>query len=119
MRKNDMILAGGILLVSLCLLFFRYFSDDAGENAQVIVMIDGSKYGSYSLSEDQRIDINGTNLLVIEQGSARIDEADCPDQICVKHTRISRDGESIICLPNKLVVTIEHGEEPEIDGIVR
>ena len=37
-------------------------------------------------------------------------EADCPDQICVNHLAISRDGESIICLPNKVVIAIEAGD---------
>ena len=45
--------------------------------------------------------------------------AECPDQICVKHRAIFREGESIICLPNEIVVTIRGGEEPEVDEIAR
>ena len=48
-----------------------------------------------------------------------MEDADCPDQICVNHRAISRDGESIICLPNQTVVTIRGGEKPEVDEIAR
>lgn len=116
MKKNDFLLVFGILLVSLFLFLFQKFSD---KGAQVLVTVDGERYGTYSLLDDQTIDINGTNLLVIEGGSAHIDRADCPDQICVRHKHISKSGESIICLPNKLVVTIQNGDVPEIDGITR
>ena len=48
-----------------------------------------------------------------------MEDADCPDQICVNHRAISRDEESIICLPNQTIVTIRGGEEPEVDEIAR
>ena len=48
-----------------------------------------------------------------------MEDADCPDKICVNHRSISRDGEGIICLPNQTVVTIRGGEEPEVDEIAR
>ena len=45
--------------------------------------------------------------------------ADCPDQICVNHRAVSREGESIICLPNQVVISVTDGEEAELDGIVQ
>ena len=45
--------------------------------------------------------------------------ADCPDQICVSHRKISRDGESIICLPNQVVVTIQSSDSADIDGVAQ
>ena len=45
--------------------------------------------------------------------------ADCPDQICVNHRPVSRNGESIICLPNEVVVSVKGGEEAELDGVVQ
>ena len=55
----------------------------------------------------------------IKDRKVRMEDADCPDQICVNHRAISRDGESIICLPNQTIVTIRGGEEPEVDEIAR
>ena len=47
------------------------------------------------------------NTLVINGGKASIVSADCPDKLCVHQQEISKAGESIICLPHKLVVRIE------------
>ena len=44
--------------------------------------------------------------MVISDGKVRVDLADCPDGICVAHRPIFRDGESIVCLPNRVVVTV-------------
>ena len=65
------------------------------------------------------VEIGGTNRLVIEDGTARMEWADCPDQICVNHRPVSRNGESIICLPNEVVVSVKGGEEAELDGVVQ
>ena len=52
----------------------------------------------------------------IKDGQADITKASCPDKICVDQRPVSRQGESLVCLPNKVVVEIENGGEPEIDG---
>ena len=57
--------------------------------------------------------------MTIQDGQAFIEEADCPDKLCVKHKPISRNGESIICLPHKLAIRIVGGEEEEVDVILR
>lgn len=43
--------------------------------------------------------------------------ADCPDHLCVKQKAISKGGESIICLPNKVVVTVKSDMKSDIDSI--
>ena len=76
--------------------------------------------GTYVLTEDRRIEINhGTNILEIKNGEASMIEADCPDQICVHEKAISADGESIICLPNKIVVEVESDKESELDAVMK
>ena len=81
----------------------------------------GSYYkgSSPTWEQDQEIDVNDKNKVLIRDRKVRMEDADCPDQICVNHRAISRDGESIICLPNQTVVTIRGGEEPEVDEIAR
>lgn len=118
MKKNDWILAVVIVVIAAVILLFQFTRESSGAGV-VSVSVDGGIYGTYSLSEDQTVDINGTNRLIIENGTARIEWADCPDQICVEHRAISREGESIICLPNQVVVSVVSGEEAELDGIVR
>lgn len=50
------------------------------------------------------------NLLAVDGERVWMQAADCPDQICVHHIPIKGGGESIICLPHKLVVEIRGGE---------
>ena len=118
MKKNDWILAAGIILAAALILVFQLVRDDGGQN-EVAVTVDGEEFGSYSLAEDQTIDIDVTNRLVIEDGTARMEWADCPDQVCVNHRAVSRNGESIICLPNEVVVSVRGGEEAKLDGVVQ
>lgn len=58
------------------------------------------------------------NRLRIQNGQAKMEWADCPDQLCVHQKAISRTGESIICLPNQVVVSVQGSKESELDGIV-
>ena len=80
--------------------------------------VDGVLEGTYMLSKDQEISINGgTNILTIKDGKADMKEADCPDQLCVHQKAISKNHESIICLPHKVVVEVESAESGKLDGI--
>ena len=122
MKKNDIILMAVILAAALlAALGIRFLqkSNTDGE-ALAVVYIDGDRYGAYALSEDriERIDLgNGSyNVLTISGGYAMVSEASCPDQICVHHNHIRYSGETIVCLPNKLVVEVEGGQNNGIDG---
>ena len=58
----------------------------------------------------------GTNTLTVSGGTAQIVQADCPDQVCVRQGAVRYAGESIVCLPHRLIVTIEGGAAGGIDG---
>ena len=59
----------------------------------------------------------GSNTLVIKNGEAAVTRADCPDLICVNHRVVKRNGESIICLPHRVVITvISDAEENGVDA---
>lgn len=118
MKKNDWILGGGIVLAAGMIFLFQLLRDSGGAK-EVTISVDGDVFSTYSLEEDQTVEIGGTNRLVIEDGTARMEWADCPDQICVNHRPVSRNGESIICLPNEVVVSVKGGEEAELDGVVQ
>ena len=53
--------------------------------------------------------------VTIENGKADMISADCPDKLCVNQHAISSNGETIVCLPNKVVVEVEDGEEAQFD----
>lgn len=121
--KKDYIFIAVLLAVCLAGLcfFYIFFHQNGG---QVVVTRDGETYGTYSLSKDQTISIkdgngNVTNTLVIRNQKAYMESADCPDKLCVRQKSISLVHETIVCLPNKVVVTVENKEASEIDGMVQ
>lgn len=124
--RNDIILISVIVIISVALLLIWKLvylnGQDTDSDACVEVTIDGRDYGTYPLSKDDTIEIkNGdgdvTNTLVIKGGVADMTSADCPDHLCVKQKAISKEGESIICLPNKVVVTVKSDMKSDIDSI--
>ncbi|MBQ7327325.1 MAG: NusG domain II-containing protein [Clostridia bacterium] len=110
---SDIILIGVLLIVSLSVFLIWYLSGTDGSTA--VVTVDGKRVGEYSLAIDGVYYINdGTNVLAIEDGKAYMKEASCPGyQDCVETGKISRVGETIVCLPNKVVVEIV-GEGDEL-----
>ena len=127
--RNDIILISVIVIISVALLLIWKLvylkglkGQDTDSDACVEVTIDGRAYGTYPLSKDDTIEIkNGdgdvTNTLVIMGGVADMTSADCPDHLCVKQKAISKEKESIICLPNKVVVTVKIDTKSDIDSI--
>lgn len=106
--KNDIIFIIILLIITMSLGAAFFFL--RGEGDVVEVRIDGRLTAVYSLSEDITVELDGvagTNTLVISGGKAEISYADCPDGICAHHKPISRSGESIVCLPHKLVITVK------------
>lgn len=55
----------------------------------------------------------GYNLIELGDEEVRVIDADCPDQIDVKQGYISRIGETIVCLPNRMVVEIKGMDKNE------
>ena len=83
----------------------------------VVIKVDGVTEGTYLLTETRLIMNQYTE---IKNGEASMIEADCPDQIYVHEKAIiSSDGESIICLPNKIVVEVESDKESELDAVMK
>ena len=118
--RNDVIFIVALLLIVMLAGLAIYVL--RGEGNAVTVTVDGKPLATYSLSEDRTVEIltgedNGElNLLIIKDGKAYVETATCPDGICAAHKPISRDGESIVCLPHKVVITVTQadGEGPDI-----
>ncbi len=123
MKKSDVWLIG--VLAALALASFgglSLYSKLGTKEPEAVVYLEGKEQGRYALSEDTKVKIsleNGNyNILKIQQGKADMVEASCPDKVCVNHRPVSMQGESLVCLPNQVVVEIENGEEGEVDASV-
>lgn len=120
-KRNDRILLIGFLCLAILSGIVLYaYQKLTTYNACVVVKVKGQEVGRYSLNQNQRIPIGDEtgdyNLLIIKDGYAKMEKASCKDLICVKHRRISKNGETIVCLPHQVVIEIESQEEDAIDG---
>lgn len=108
LQKADLLLLAAALVFGAVLAAVLLLLRSPGGTVQVRVA--GAVTAGYPLDVDASYTITGanggTNLLVIEDGAARIEEASCPDGVCVHTSRIRRNGQSIVCLPNQVVVEI-------------
>lgn len=121
-KKNDILLIGAIFVLALlAYAATSMFQSKNTHNAEAVVLIDGEEYGRFPLDTDvvERIELSdgAYNVLVIKEGKADVTEASCPDGVCVNHRAVSKQNQSITCLPNKLIVEIQNGEESDVDII--
>lgn len=114
--RNDIILATAVILTAVVAMLFWQFSRTEG--AYVVILTDGIETARYALDTDTEV-VLGTggdrNVLVVSNGKAYVREANCPDEICVGHRPISRTGETIVCLPHKLVIKV--AAKADADGV--
>ena len=108
-KKRDLLLLAVLLAAAALLFAGREFF--AGRPAVMVsVSVDGTEIMTLDLYRNDDIVIesgNGqTNHLIIEDGKAFLTEASCPDKLCVRQGAISETGQSIVCLPNRVIVTI-------------
>lgn len=104
MNRRDIVLVTLILLAALAGFFLMAAGTGGGTRLEITV--DGEVFGVYDLSENQTVKIGETNICRIENGTAWMEQADCPDQLCVHQKKISKAGETIVCLPNRVTLTV-------------
>lgn len=121
LKRNDLILC--CLILAAALLATVALRVSGREGAFLVVYTDGEESARYPLREERTVTLNGFdtgyNRLVIRGGEAYLEDADCPDRLCVRQGAVSKAGESIICLPHRIVITIEDGKEAETDTIAQ
>lgn len=123
-RKGDLIAAAVIAVVCVVLFLGLYvFNSNTGsyvqieQNGAVIHIMPLDTDAVYNVETGGKV----TNTVQVKNGSVSVTYADCPDQICVNHAPVSLAGESIICLPNEVVVSVvgSDGNESQPDGVAR
>ena len=103
--RLDIIVIAALLILSLSVILIINLTRKDG--ATVTVTVDGVTVAEYPLSKDGVYTLNGgSNILTIENGTARMSDSSCPDHICENKGKIKYVGQTIVCLPNKLTVTV-------------
>ncbi len=119
--RNDIIFILSLLLIVSLVGVCSFVLREEGD--MVKVTVDGRLYGAYPLYEDAVVELQAgedggqRNVLVIRGGEAYVKTATCPDGICVRHRPISRNGESIACLPHKVAITV-YAAEDDVDIVI-
>lgn len=119
-KKNDLILVGALLVGLLVLVAVLMATKSSG--AYAVVSVDGVEVAAFSLDQDITYEIEGYdgghNTLVIKDGKAHLEDSSCPDHLCEHMGKIDKVGQSIICLPNRVVVEIRGaGDAADYDTI--
>ena len=120
-KKIDFIIIVCAIAMGFVMLAIVLLTQKEGD--MVTVEVSGESVASFPLSEELTYVINGknggTNTLIIRNGYAWIEEASCPDGLCRKMGKIRNSSQSIVCLPNQVVIRITGGEPSEIDAVIR
>ena len=118
LKKADIVLIAGLLLVGLGL--WSFFSFSKTDGSTVAVSVDGKTVGTYSLDEPNEFlftQDGNENVVLIEDGGVRMKSSNCPGKECVHQGTISKSGETIICLPHRIILEIT-SDKPAYDVIV-
>ena len=91
MKRKDIILIIVILIVAG--MGFGAKSLFAQKGGEVIIKVDGKDYGTYPLNEDKTIDIDEHNKVIIKEGVVYMEDANCPDKLCIKQGKIDSNGQ--------------------------
>ncbi|MCJ7645376.1 NusG domain II-containing protein [bacterium] len=118
LTRNDGILIFG--LVTVASIFFVRLFFISSEGSEALIKVGNSTVQRLSLRMDKMINVEGEKgrvVIEVKDGGVRVVESSCLQKICVNTGRINRPGQNIICLPNKVLVTIEGKESSKVDAV--
>lgn len=120
-KKADFILIFTLLFVFAFSFFYLQNSFLESTSKYVSIQVNGKEIKKFKFGlESQRFPIRtefGINIVNIERDGVSVIEANCPDKLDVKVGKIKNVGQTIVCLPNRLVIEIKSDYEIEVDVV--
>ncbi|WP_040951557.1 NusG domain II-containing protein [Gorillibacterium massiliense] len=129
LKIGDYLLIGCLLVTASVYIFHEKMhlwgnSGSVGE-PYAIISVDGKPDQTVELTEEERyIEIStsrGYDRLRVRNNGIEVVKSDCPEKICFTYGLIQKPGETIICLPLRMVVTIKSTGKPvqnQVDAVV-
>lgn len=120
LKKRDIILIISLLFIGIIALVIWHFlySDDG---KYVTIEQRNELIGTYPLNVDKEIEIEHrgklVNKIIIKDGYCYMEEAECPDHLCIKQGKVNKSGQTIVCLPNRVVVTVVDSDSSDYDSV--
>ena len=115
-KKRDIVLAAVLLVLGIAGVFILKYGLHKGSYAEIY--IDDKPVKTINMDVDDEYVFHteqGENVVAVKDGKIEMKSADCPDKVCVRMGAKNRSGETITCLPHKLVVEVHGGEAQEVD----
>lgn len=118
LKWGDLVIIAAVLAAAGALAALLAFQA-AGDRLYAEVWQDGVQLARIELTDttEQEIDLDGHNLILLSGKTARMAQADCRDQVCVRTGTLTRAGQAAVCLPHKVVLKLVGGKS-EVDAIV-
>ncbi len=120
LKKRDVILIVSLLIVGIIALVIWHFIYSVDGKYVTIEQRD-NLIGIYPLNVDKEIEIEHrgevVNKIVIEDSYCYMEEAECPDHLCIKQGKVNKSGQTIVCLPNRVVVTVVDSDSSDYDSV--
>lgn len=131
MRRNDIILITFLLAASFMPMVIISAMSTEGKSKEAVIRIGNREAYRIPINDSKEarrvsFEFSGnTGYLDIKDGAVKMEEMErtvCPERICSETGWISKSYEAIVCLPNKIVVSIESSKgsdvnESSVDGI--
>ena len=121
MKKGDYIVISLLLTLFIVLSVKINSSYIDTDDKYVSVQVNGEEIKQITISEELKTypirTSFGLNVLQIKNKKVKIIEASCPDKIDVKFGEIDKVGQSIICMPNRLIIQIKSNKPNELDVV--
>lgn len=123
MNKSDLKLIIIMLVVAIIILFVIALSND-NDNKKAIIYYDNNivKEIDLTIKEKQEYIVDGYNgevKIITEDGKIKVETENSPLHLCSKQGFIDKTYESIVCLPNKIVIKIISDTNDEYDTVIR
>ncbi|WP_058300839.1 NusG domain II-containing protein [Gorillibacterium timonense] len=125
-KKADLILLAAVILIASVFILPPLLKKDAGLASGKLyakITVDGKPYKTVELGAvEQELEINtkyGYNLLKLHDSGIQMIDADCPDKLCLTFGNVTAVGQTIVCLPHRLMVEVvsDTGQGGVIDGV--
>lgn len=119
----DVLVILTLLAVAALLLLGFLRSAGTASSENLLVIRTPTETLTYPLSADRTVTVSSGNITLtveIRDGRARVSDSDCPDKICQRTGWISRKGETVICAPAavRLTITDPKGGVGDADSVI-
>lgn len=114
-KKGDILIIASLCIVCVLLFIPTFMPSD---NNTALIYLDGELKNEIELAaveSEYTIEIGGCELKISSEG-VEFASSTCPDKLCVKKGRLTHAGDTMACVPNRVVVTLR-GTKNKIDAV--